>query len=172
MKVIIIILLNNVCPGFLSVAAINKMSKGILGRKGFILSFRVQSISQGCQGWNSRQELEAETMEEQGFPSCAQANVQLPFLNSLSPLPRDVTKWAGLSYIKSIVHRHACRPIWWRKYFHWNFFLPDGLGRQPPKWAFTVPSQDLNQAVSVQSLHSFSLYLAPVKTMHRLSLAL
>lgn len=59
----------------ISVPSINTMMESNLKRKGFISSYRLNSIIKGSQGMNSRQKFEAETMVEMllpgllGFPS-------------------------------------------------------------------------------------------------------
>lgn len=60
-----------------SVAVIYNMNKCKMKRKGFISCYRLQSITQGSQGRNSKPDLEAETTKEHCLQPCSQAHIQL-----------------------------------------------------------------------------------------------
>lgn len=75
------------CPGLVSVAAINIMTKKEqLGRNGFILSYcKSQYFMEGSWGRNSRQTLKAETTGDWRSQVCPLPHPQLVLLHSPDP---------------------------------------------------------------------------------------
>lgn len=65
------------CPTLHSIAGVNTMTQCSLGLGEFISAYNGQSSAKGCRGRNSRQELEAETMEDHSSPALSQPHTQV-----------------------------------------------------------------------------------------------
>lgn len=99
-----------------------------LGRKDFILAYRLWSVIQGSQGRNLKTQTEAQTMVEKHYLlACSFWLTKLAFLYGPGP---SVYSWyhpqqAGHQIsTKTMPHRQAHRPSWWRQVFSWSSFFP------------------------------------------------
>lgn len=99
------------------------MTKGSLGRKGFIssITFRSHSITKGSQGGTLGTELEAatkaEAVEECCFLACW-ACFLIPSRTTCPVMATPPVSWALFpqSLIKKILHRLAYLPVSWRHF--------------------------------------------------------
>lgn len=97
------------------------------GGKGLIWPYTPQSITEGSQGENSRQEsevgLKVEAVEDPSSPALSPWLGQPVFLYTLGP-PTVSCTLSGQSLIKKMHSRVCPQPVWWEHFLNLRLTLP------------------------------------------------